>query len=192
MLGALSITAVSTSELAAEPVKHVCKTNVLGAEVRIVGKHGDLLEIHDTQVNRFYPAYDETLADMGGKTGYNKLNCGRVFSSDSMIAIVTGHNADLIQIYGAKRENGRLNLTQFRWLPHDYKIDVTPSNSNGTPSLKILRGKNRDAYWQICWDGKKFTQSISPNLFTRGFLECTGPLNGKAQKRKLTGISQPV
>lgn len=170
------------------PAKYVCKTNVKGLEVRIVGQHGNLLELHDTVTGNFYPAHAETLSEMGGATGYDRLSCDRVVSNTSMVAIVTGHNADLVQIYSVQRDGDELRLWQFRWLPFDSRIYVTPSSSKGISSFKILRGRNRDAYWQICWDGSSFTQSVSQNLFTRGYLECSGELKGYTEVQ----LAQPL
>ena len=64
MLPSVFVTA-STDLLAAEKLKHRCPTKVPGIEVRIVGQHGDLIEIHYTKNKKFYAAYKENLAEMG-------------------------------------------------------------------------------------------------------------------------------
>lgn len=172
----LSLALPVGAALAAEPIKQVCKTNAPGVEVRFVGQHADLIEIHDTFNGVHYKAYIEARAEMGGPTGYNKLSCkADVSSTRNIVAIRTGHNNDYIHMYGIQRRvDGRLVFHQYRDLYLDGTVTVKTGTNRGMESIMTRLGRNNDRFHRYCWDGANWYISVSPNAFTGGWLNCSG------------------
>lgn len=185
LMALISLCVMSTDVVAKQPVKHVCSVQVPDMEVRIVGRRGDLVEIHDKKSGRFYPAYEETQSQMGGRD--DQLNCGDVLSSRNIIVVRTGFNNDLIQIYGItpKRE-----LLQYLWLPHDGELTIRVDPDR----VRLLLGHNRDRRHTVCFPGAKhFEESrVSGSEATNGsYPRCNHKLTNYS-RRSYTGVSRAV
>ena len=155
-----------------EPVDEVCSLDN-GVEVRIVGQNADLIEIHDVINGRFYPAYNESREEMGGRSGFHELHCSSdVYQSGGLILIRTGHNNDYAHMYGVeRRSDGSLVFHQLRVLLGDAAIDVQTGFSGGLNSVSLRMGHNRDRYHRYCWDGLRWYKAM-PEGFTGGWADC--------------------
>lgn len=189
--GKLLVVRSNQNDPGQEPVRETCATNAKNIEVRFVGIGGDLIEIHDVENGVHYKAYEESRAEMGGKSGWNLLNCADdVRSTSNTVAIRTGRNKDYIQLYGIERRpNGQVQFHQLRQLYRDGRVDLTVGTNAGMESVMTLLGRKRDRFHRYCWDGQKWHISVSPNAFTGGWLDCSGLINTE-QVRKIIPISR--
>jgi hypothetical protein len=142
LIGGIAVSTLGTA-FADEPVHQVCGTNG-GAQIKIVGNLGDLVEVWD-RGQRLYNAYDESRDQMGGKGG---LDCDDVHISGNIIAIRMGWQNDLLQAYFLRR-NGRGDVDRLQQLVWNERDGVKNPSINGSDVLMIY-GRYQDTRARLC------------------------------------------